>query len=248
MDVAIRGDRAGCLTVQLAPQTWLFAVAAGFGVIDGQACAPATLGRVRAECERRIRNERFRRAIDRPHAASSALLGVLAHVNSDLFVRSAAHADYVTAGCSISAVLTVRDRGYVVHAGGTAAYLVHDGSVRALTVDDTFEDVPKTLLARALGTSANLDVCVSNFALQFGDVVVLVAHRIHGEIDRRSLIAHVEGAAPSEQLLVVRFDDEDRVHRRGRAPSVRRRNRWMTLAAPGAFALCALLLTMGWAR
>ncbi|MHB8147437.1 MAG: hypothetical protein ACYDGM_09310, partial [Vulcanimicrobiaceae bacterium] len=183
----------------------------------------------------------------RPHAASNALLGVLARVNSDLFARSAAHADYVTAGCSISAVLIVRERGYVVHAGGTAAYLVHDGGVQTLTADDTFEDIPKTLLARALGTSANLDVCVSNFSLRSGNVLVLVAHRIHGDIDRRSLIAHVEGTDSSEQLLVVRFDDADRVRRNGRTRSERPRQHLM-IVLTCAVALCALLASTGWAR
>ncbi len=217
MDVAIRGDRAGCLTMKLAEHTWLFAVAAGFGSIDGQPSAPAALARVRAEGERRVRAERFRRAIDRPAAASNALLSILARVNTDLFARSAAHADYITAGCSMTAVLVARGRGYVVHAGGTAAYLAHGGSVRALTADDSFQDVPRPLLARALGTSPNLDVCVSNFALHPGDVVVLVAHRVPGEIDRERLIAHVERAAASEHLLVVRFDDTDREERRATA-------------------------------
>jgi len=37
MDVAIRGDRASCLTLQLGANAWLFAVARGFGTIDGMA-------------------------------------------------------------------------------------------------------------------------------------------------------------------------------------------------------------------
>jgi len=250
MDVAIRGDRAGCLTMQLAEHTWLFAVAAGFGRIDGQPTAPAALARVRSEGERRVRGERFRRAIDRPAAASNALLSILARVNADLFVRSAAHADYVTAGCSMTAVLVVRGRGYVVHAGGTAAYLAQGGRVRALTADDSFEDVPRPLLARALGTSPNLDVCVSNFALQPGDVVVLVAHRVQGDIDRERLIAHVERAAASEHLLVVRFDDTDRDERA--APAIfhgRVRlgvTRWLIRCA-ATLAMLALAST-GWLR
>jgi hypothetical protein len=59
MDVAIRGDRASCLSLQLGPRSWLFAVARGFGTVDGAAAAPATLERLRAECERRLRTERL---------------------------------------------------------------------------------------------------------------------------------------------------------------------------------------------
>jgi serine/threonine protein phosphatase PrpC len=209
MDVAIRGDRASCLTFQLSKQTWLFAVAQGFGRIDGVPSAPATLARLRGECERRLRNERFRRAIDRPQAAATALLGVLARVNGDLFVRSAAHDDYVTAGCSVSAALIVHGRAYVLHAGGTAAYLAHRGQVSALTSDDGFDGAAGSLLARALGTSAALDVAVSSVPIEPGDVMILVGHRVRGEIDRDALIAHVEDAGPSEHLLVIRFDDED---------------------------------------
>ena len=72
MDVAIRGDRASCLTLQLGAQTWLFAVARGFGLIDGTAAAPSTLARIRNEFERRLKSERFRRALDRPQAAATA--------------------------------------------------------------------------------------------------------------------------------------------------------------------------------
>ncbi len=210
MDVAIRGDRASCLSVQLAPQSWLFAVARGFGCVDGVAAAPATLGRIRAECERRLRNERFRRAIERPQAAATALLGVLSRVNGDIFARSAAHDDYVTAGCSVTAALVVKGHAYVIHTGGTAAYLAHRGDVSALTSEDALEEATSLLLSRALGTTSSLDVSVSSVRFDAGDVMILMGHRVRGDVDRRALIAHVEEAGTTEHMLVVRFDDGDR--------------------------------------
>ncbi|HTU80729.1 MAG TPA: hypothetical protein VMF61_01280, partial [Candidatus Acidoferrales bacterium] len=66
MDVAIRGDRASCLTMQLGPRTWFLAVSRGFGTVDGLPIERALLARIRNECERRLRGERFRRAVDRP--------------------------------------------------------------------------------------------------------------------------------------------------------------------------------------
>lgn len=209
MDVAIRGDRASCLSLQLGPRSWLFAVARGFGIVDGVAAAPATLARMRAECERRLRGERFRRAVDRPQAAATAMLGVLARVNGDLFARSAAHDDYVTAGCSLTAALVVRGHAYVIHTGGTAAYLAHKGEVGALTSEDAL-DASMPLLARALGTTPSLDVSVSSVAFDSGDIMILMGHRVRGEVDRRALIAHVEEAGANEHMLVVRFDDSDR--------------------------------------
>ncbi|HVA29194.1 MAG TPA: hypothetical protein VNF68_13510 [Candidatus Baltobacteraceae bacterium] len=210
MDVAIRGDRASCLSLQLGPHSWLFAVARGFGSVDGVAAAPATLSRLRVECERRVRSERFRRCIDRPQAAATAILGVLARVNGAIFAGSAGHDDYVTAGCSMTLALIVRGHAYVMHSGGTAAYLAHKGAVTALTGDDALDEVATIVLARALGTSPSLDVAVSSVAVDSGDVMILMGHRVRGDIDRRALIAHVEEAGSSEHMLVVRFDESDR--------------------------------------
>jgi hypothetical protein len=96
-----------------------------------------------------------------------------------------------------------------MHAGGTAAYLAHRGEVVALSGDDTFDDAPMPLLARALGTTPTLDVAVSSVMLDEGDVIILCGRRVPGEIDRRALIAHVEAADPQEHLLVARFEHDD---------------------------------------
>ncbi|MDE2481081.1 MAG: hypothetical protein KGN02_02695 [bacterium] len=248
MDVAIRGDRASCLSLQLGPHAWLFAVARGFGTVDGVAAAPAALGRLRAECERRMRGDRFRRAIGRTGTAATAMLGVLARVNTELFARAASHDDYVTAGSSITAALVLRSHAFVLHAGGTAAYLAHRGEVRALTGDDTFDDAQIPLLGRALGTSAALDVAVTSLDVAPGDVMMLLGHRVRGEVDRRALIAHVEEAGPSEHMLVVRFDDDDtapevpvpiRSHAPERAPVAR-------VAIAVAAMLALIVFTTAW--
>lgn len=211
MDVAIRGDRASCLSLQLGPRSWLFAVARGFGTVDGMAAAPATLERLRAECERRLRTERFRRAVDRVPAAPTAVLGALARVNGDLFSRSASHADYVTAGCSITIAVIVGGYACVIHTGGTAAYLAHRGEISVLTGDDALSEATHELLGRALGTSSSLDVSVSSVTFDAGDVMILMGHRVRGDVDRRALVTHVERAGENEHLLVVRFDESDRV-------------------------------------
>jgi serine/threonine protein phosphatase PrpC len=210
VDVAIRGDRASCLSLQLGPRSWLFAVARGFGTVDGVAAAPATLERLHAECERRLRTERFRRAVDRVQAAPTAVLGALARVNGELFARSASHADYVTAGCSITLAVIVRGYACVIHTGGTAAYLAHQGEISVLTGDDTLSEAAQELLGRALGASASLDVSVSTVTFDAGDVMILLGHRVRGEVDRRALVSHVERAGENEHLLVVRFDEGDR--------------------------------------
>jgi len=252
VDVAIRGDRASCLSLQLGPHSWLFAVARGFGVVDGVAAAPATLSRLRLECERRVRGERFRRSVDRPQVAATAMLGVLARVNGALFARSAGHDDYVTAGCSITLALIVRGHAYVIHTGGTAAYLAHKGSVTALTGDDTLDESATIVLARALGTSSSLDVAVSSVAVDSGDVMILMGHRVRGEVDRRALIAHVEEAGSNEHMLVVRFDESDRAIddlATPVVPLVAYRYQWPVRATIAlATALLGLFATTAWLR
>ena len=247
MDVAIRGDRASCLSVQLAPQSWLFAVARGFGNVDGIGAAPATLSRLRLECERRLRNERFRRAIERPQAAATAMLGVLSRVNGDLFSRSAGHDDYVTAGCSLTAALVVSGHAYVIHTGGTAAYLAHKGDVSSLTSEDGLDEANSVLLARALGTTSALDVSVQSVHVDAGDVMILMGHRVRGDVDRRALITHVEEAGSAEHMLVVRFDDSDRTQAPLADDSPYKSLRLSTAIALSAIWLAfGLLLTTAW--
>lgn len=247
MDVAIRGDRASCLSLQLGARSWLFAVARGFGSVDGVAAAPATLARVRGECERRLKGERFRRAVDRPQGAATAMLGVLSRVNGELFSRSASHDDYVTAGCSITAALVVRGHAYVIHSGGTAAYLAHKGEVSALTAEDAL-DGTTPLLSRALGTSAALDVAVSSVSVDSGDIMILMGHRVRGEVDRRALIAHVEQAGPSEHMLVLRFDESDRAIEELITQSIHRPDFRISAGVGILTLIFGLLFTTAWLR
>ena len=199
-----------------------------------------------------MRTERFRRAVDRVAAAPTAVLGALARVNNELFTRSASHADYVTAGASMTIAVVVRGYASVIHTGNTAAYLAHRGEIAVLTGDDALEGPSRILLGRALGTSGALDVSVSSVTYDSGDVMILMGHRVRGEIDRRSLVEHVERAGEDEYLLVVRFDESDRaIEELGKreAPIVVYRGNRLQRAAVCAGALVAFaLLVTAWAR
>jgi hypothetical protein len=205
----MRGDRASCLTVRLGRQSWLLAVARGFGSIDGTPIERALLARLRQECERRIRGRKFRRAVDRPREAAAAMLSVVARVNSDVHARTASHDDYVTAAASLTAVFAVRGFAYVLHSGTTAAYLIRNGIVTALTDDDALHDGTAALLPRALGTAPTLEMTVSNVRVGEDDVVVLLGRRIEREPDAARLLHYVEFAGPSEHVLLARFERDD---------------------------------------
>lgn len=208
MDVAIRGDLASCLTLRLAPSTWLFAVARGFGRVDGLPIARAALVRFENECRRRARGEARRNRFGRAHVAAGSLCGALARVNGALYLRSAGHDDYVPAACSLSAALVVRDRAYVAHAGSTAVYLVHGDDVVPLTSGDTFDDAGLPVLARALGIAPALTFTVSSIALECGDVLVLCGHALHETLDSRRFVEALESGA-EEQVMRVRYEPSD---------------------------------------
>jgi len=209
MTLAIRGDRTSCLSLALGPRTWLLAIARGFGSIGGVATEAALLARLRAECERRARSARFRAAVDRPQTAATAMHGVLARVNGDLYACTASHEDYVTAAASLTAVVVVHGHAYVMHAGSTAAYLARQGEVMPLFRDDVFEERRGPLLVRAFAVAPVLDVTISSAMLAPGDALVLLGRRMRGDAERRALIASLEAGDPGERVLVARFDQDD---------------------------------------
>ncbi len=208
MTLAIRGDRTSCLSMQLGSGTWLLAVARGFGQINGLPTESALLARLRSECRQRMRSPRFRRAIDRPQTAATAMLAVLTRVNGALYANTASHEDYVTAAASVTAVVVVQGLAYVIHAGATAAYLARDGDVTALCEDDAMDGRTIPVLARAFASGPALDVSVSSTRLCAGDAIVLLGRRIVGDRQRLSLLERLEASEPGEQILVARFEED----------------------------------------
>lgn len=246
MNVAIRGDRASCLTMQLGPRTWFLAVTRGFGTVDGVPIERALLARLRGECERRLRSDRFRRAVDRPQAAATAILAVLSRANSDLYARTAGHDDYVPAAASLTAALIVRGRAYVLHAGGTAAYFAHGGDIVALSGDDTFDDAAVPLLAGSLGTTSTLDVGVSSVILDEGDAIILVGRRAPAGVDKHAFFSGIERSDSGERVLVARFERADATAEKAEPmPALRPR---LYAAIAGIGAAIGFLVAMAFAR
>ncbi|HEX5275664.1 MAG TPA: hypothetical protein VFW34_10350 [Candidatus Rubrimentiphilum sp.] len=187
MNVAVSGDRGCCLAQRLSDESYLFAVATGFGRIDGEPVASFALTHLR---------QRIQRA-PKPRSVAAMLGNVVARVNDELHARSASHEDYVTAGASMTAVLLLRERAYLAHVGSTAAYLARGGSVVALTKNDAFEDgFGRPVLIRALGLTRTLDMTVSAFALAPGDALVLAEHELPARAER--LVVTFNGSREAE--------------------------------------------------
>ncbi len=187
MNVAVSGDRGCCLSQRLSDESYLFAVATGFGRIDGEPVASFALTKLR---------QRLQRA-PKPRSVAAMLGSVIARVNDELHARSASHEDYVTAGASMTAILLLRERAYLAHVGSTAAYLARGGSVVALTKNDAFEDgFGCPVLIRALGLTRTLDMAVTAFALAPGDALVLAEHELPARAQR--LVITFTGALQAE--------------------------------------------------
>ncbi|HZV77833.1 MAG TPA: hypothetical protein VFF63_08765 [Candidatus Babeliales bacterium] len=222
MTLAIRGDRATCLSVQLGPRTWLLAAARGFGCAGGLAIESALLARLGAECRRRARSARFRRTIDRPQSAASSIIGMLSRISADLYACTASHEDYVVAAASLTAVLVVQRRAFVMQAGSTAAYLAHDGDLAVISGDDAL-DLPGTpVLFHAVGTGPLLDLAISSATLAPGDAIVLLDRRLRSPSERQALLAQLEAADPGEHVLVARFEGDDSMQDQTGAASIRK--------------------------
>jgi hypothetical protein len=208
MDVAISGDRGSCLTAELGVGTYLFAVAHGFGQVEGQAIAPAVLARLREDFERRARGDRLRRSQRRSRGIPTLLTTAFERVNDEVHARTASHEDYVTAGCSLTGVVLLDDRAYLAHVGSTAAYLARDGYVVSLTKNDAFECDGLPVLTRAVGVAPTVEVAVCSFSMNEGDALVLSGRRLREADERRRLaecLLGLQNAHANEQLLVVRY-------------------------------------------
>ncbi len=206
MNVAVSGDRGSCVTRLIAPQTYLFAVANGFGFVEGEPIAGNVLERLQDDLQRRAR---------RVKSAKNLLASAFSRVNDEVHARTASHEDYVTAGCSATAVLLVENRAYLAHAGSTGAYLARDGYVVSLTKNDTFEEegtVP--VLTRAIGIAPVIDAAACTFTLNDGDTLVLAGRRLREAEERRRLAECLaygsQAVTTGEQMVIVRFQREER--------------------------------------
>ncbi|MDQ2992346.1 MAG: hypothetical protein M3R30_05945 [Candidatus Eremiobacteraeota bacterium] len=208
MGVALSGDRAARVSIVLGSGAQLLAVAEGFGRIDGVPVANAALQRLRIAFERRRRGDRIARALERPEGAAALLSGSVVRLNDEIYARGASHADFVSAGCSLTAVLLVGNHAIAAHLGATAAYLTRDGHSRALTPQHVVADLPVRLLTRALGAQPVCEPSMASFDIDDGDTLVLTdsANRplIVREFRRDDLETFAMGVASSGLATVAR--------------------------------------------
>lgn len=194
MNVAVSGDRECCLSTRLWPDGYVFAVANGFGQIDGAPAAELALQGLRHELERRARSTRLRKQRHRSRTIVAALRSAIMHVNNDMHARSASHEDYVTAAASLTVALLIGSRVYLAHVGSTAAYLSRNGLTGVLTREDAFEDTALPVLLNAFGLARFVEPAISVFTLVDGDALVLAGRPLPKRAER-IMITYTAGDA-----------------------------------------------------
>lgn|GEM_PF-1837439 len=210
MELTISGERRRCMAQSLSAGVRAFAVCDGFGAVDGLRVEETALAQLHAALLTKSRNPRFAAQLERPKVVTQLLISLISRINTQLYLRSASHEDYVTCGASLTLVLLADERAYLAHLGNTAAYLSRGGYMISLTKDDscTF-DVPvgravavsahPPILTRALGSAPHVELSVCSFRVSTGDTIVLSNKRLAGFEDRRALSAWLlHGQLPME--------------------------------------------------
>ncbi|MBD5805196.1 Serine/threonine-protein kinase PrkC [Azoarcus sp. Aa7] len=101
---------------------------------------------------------------------------VVGAINRWLLAQSAKSRDYAGMATTLTAVVLRGRRYYVAHVGDSRAYLWHDGTLRRLTEDHTWEHPElNNVLRRAVGLDAQLLVDFDDGELAVGDRFLLVS-------------------------------------------------------------------------
>ena len=211
VELTVSGERRRSLALALGVQARAFAVCDGFGTVEGSRIEEVALRYLRDALSQRARGPRFGYHLSRPKAMSSLLISVFSRINTELYVRSASHDDYVTAGASLTLVVLAGERAFLAHVGNTAAYLSRGGYMIALTKDDACAfDAPvgravavsahPPVLTRALGSAPSVELSVCSFRVSPTDALVLSNKRLAGFEDRRALSAWLLRGQPPFDL------------------------------------------------
>ncbi len=176
----------------VAPGIVLLAVAHGFGRIRERSAPAVAAQAVRDSLKRRVRSER--------RDPRSALAAAFTAANARVYAHSGSTDDHVASGSSLTAALIVGDHAFVGHVGATRAYLGREGTLSALTADDTIGEGPLRLLTRALGTQPTLEPSLEHLRLMSGDALVLSSGALHELLAADEIADALHASVSSEDV------------------------------------------------
>jgi protein phosphatase len=140
-----------------------------------------------------------------------ALANAVVEANAAIFAEAQRNPERAGMGCTVVAAVVRGDDLVVAHVGDSRAYLVRGGRIRRLTRDHSWvaqqvdegiltpeqaERHPhRSLLTRALGRDASVEVEVTRFALQVGDTLILCSDGLTATV-RDAEIADLAATLP----------------------------------------------------
>nr|NMF97428.1 protein kinase [Aromatoleum toluolicum] len=132
---------------------------------------------------------------------------VVGAINRWLLAQSAKSRDYAGMATTLTAVVLRGRRYYVAHVGDSRAYLWHDGALRRLTEDHTWEHPElDNVLRRAVGLDAQLLVDFDDGELAVGDRFLLVSDGVWntlGDDGMGELLARGDDPQAAADALVL---------------------------------------------
>lgn len=207
-----------------------------FVVADGMGGAQA------GEVASRIAVEAFEQGLPPDGPPEQRLSAVVQRANGEIHRRSRTEAERAGMGTTVTAAYLDGDAVAIAHVGDSRAYLVRDGELRRMTEDHSLveelvrggkltqeeaKDHPqRSIITRALGPEAEVEVDTWTYKLRPGDIVLLCSDGLtsmipeqqvrdaiidSGDLDTaaRRLIDEANAAGGRDNITVVLFRVED---------------------------------------
>jgi serine/threonine protein phosphatase PrpC len=188
-----------------------------FVVADGMGGAQA------GEVASRIAVEVFEQGLPAEGSVEDRLVRRVREANTKIHERSLAEQGREGMGTTITAVYLAEDSVSIAHVGDSRAYLFRDGQLRRLTQDHTLVDElvrrgklteeqaaehpQRSIITRALGPEADVDVDTFTYALQGGDVLLLCSDGLTAMVSEPR-VAQILGASSALEEAGNRLIDE----------------------------------------
>jgi len=134
-----------------------------------------------------------------PARAIAALTEAVVAANADVVLRSRTDPDLEGMGTTLTAVLVEGSDAHLVHVGDSRAYLARDGRLTQLTADHTLVQAlidegrlrpdqvathpHRSVITRAVGVAAEVEVDGLHVRLEDGDVLLLCSDGLTGVVD-----------------------------------------------------------------
>jgi serine/threonine protein phosphatase PrpC len=215
--------------VLLAPDLGLFVVADGMGGhASGQVASAAVAASMRNFFEATAGDQLAPSAPEYEGLSPSALrlVEAIRKANRDVHEISSQHREHRGMGSTVVAVHVQGRTATLAHVGDSRCYRVRDGAITQLTGDHSlFAEwirakpdlteaeralLPKNMITRAIGMTADVKVDVQQLELEPGDRLILCTDGLHGMIDDAAIAESVgldDDLAHACELLVFLAND-----------------------------------------